>query len=333
MRAANGAVSDMTDGRSWPKDYGDRTYQLTFPDSEVLTYAYAANGLLQSIASSLGPTYLSSADYNALNLPKKYVLGGGGGSPSAEVRHTYNWLDGGPEAAPFAALRTIQFQRGTNALLVNHSISHDPHGNLTGLTLIKDGAGNTETASFSYDDLDRLTAASGAFSESYAYNATGNITSRNSLSFTYPSTGSAHPHAALSYNGASFRDDANGCMTSRGGSWNQTIKYDPERRPVHVDSAGATKVRFAHSRSGARLKRLDAKGTIHYPRSFYERNVGNGTAILSETITKHYNANLGRMRRLLAVRKGGTLTYVGTDHLGSTIRVTDTNFSPVDLMR
>ncbi len=44
------------------------------------------------------------------------------------------------------------------------------------------------------------------------------------------------------------------------------------------------------------------------------------------------------MRRLIAVRKtpagqSSTLTYVGTDHLGSTIRVADTTFAAVDLQR
>jgi len=99
-----------------------------------------------------------------------------------------------------------------------------------------------------------------------------------------------------------------------------------------------TKARFAYGWDGERLKRLDSAGTVHYPFPFYERNVGNGSTVLTESVTRLYHANLGSMRRLIAVRKGpaaqaGTLSYVGTDHLGSTVRVADTNFAAVDLQR
>jgi RHS repeat-associated protein len=52
--------------------------------------------------------------------------------------------------------------------------------------------------------------------------------------------------------------------------------------------------------------------------------------------TKLYHANFGRMRRLIAVRTTGPqgqLTYVGTDHLGGTIRVTHTSFVALDQER
>ena len=46
--------------------------------------------------------------------------------------------------------------------------------------------------------------------------------------------------------------------------------------------------------------------------------MGNG-ATTAEVVTKHYRA----LGRLVAVRRNGTLCWVGTDHLGATIRVTD----------
>jgi hypothetical protein len=107
---------------------------------------------------------------------------------------------------------------------------------------------------------------------------------------------------------------------------------------VAVGSAAvATKARFAYGWDGERLKRLDNSGTVDYL-YFYERNVGNGSTVIAESVSRIYHANLGRMRRLVAVRKGaagqaGTLTYVGTDHLGSTVRVADTQFVAIDLQR
>jgi hypothetical protein len=84
-----------------------------------------------------------------------------------------------------------------------------------------------------------------------------------------------------SYGGTSYGHDANGDMTTRGG---QSIKYDPERRPVRVNTSG-TICRWAYDGDGVRRKRLDDNGTIHYVGG-YERNVGNGRDT-TEVVTKY----------------------------------------------
>jgi RHS repeat-associated protein len=113
-------------------------------------------------------------------------------------------------------------------------------------------------------------------------------------------------------------------MVARGTA---TIRYDAERRPVRVNDGAAVLWRASYDGDGARRKRLDTKGTIHYL-SGYERNVGNG-ADTTEVITKYYRA----LGRLIAIRKNGTLYWIGSDHLGGTIRVADSGFSPVNQMR
>src|SRR5207249_2693679 len=85
--------------------------------------------------------------------------------------------------------------------------------------------------------------------------------------------------------------------------------------------------RFAYDGDGVRRKRLDANGTIHYL-GRYESNRGNG-ATTAEAVTKYYAA----FGRTVALRKGGTLYWLGGDHLGSTIRVADANFAAVDQQR
>jgi RHS repeat-associated protein len=60
----------------------------------------------------------------------------------------------------------------------------------------------------------------------------------------------------------------------------------------------------------------------------YEHNLGDGTLGV-DTVTKYYVA----LSRTLAYRKNGVLYWVGTDHLGGTLRVTDSNFNPLDQMR
>ena len=53
----------------------------------------------------------------------------------------------------------------------------------------------------------------------------------------------------------------------------------------------------------------------------------------SDTVTKYYSASLGALSRSVAFRRGGTLHWVGSDHLGGTIRVLDGSFTALDGMR
>ena len=50
-------------------------------------------------------------------------------------------------------------------------------------------------------------------------------------------------------------------------------------------------------------------------------------------MTKYYSASLGALSRPVAFRRGGTLHWVGADHLGGTIRVLDSSFTALDGMR
>ncbi|MBI4492350.1 MAG: RHS repeat-associated core domain-containing protein, partial [Chloroflexi bacterium] len=328
----------------------DRPYQATLPDGEVLTHTYGPHGLLSQLSSSLGPSLVSGVQYNALNLPKSFILGS---SPSeTTVAQTYYGLDGvgltggcmvsmltlkvmrsyygldgvGLTGGVYGALRSLQWPPSPNALLVNRSMEYDPAGNVT---RIIDGTQSPEgDLTYTYDHLDRLLSASGpGLSESYEYNQIGNLTRKNSQDYQYLDP--AHKHAVSAVvGGSSYLYDANGSMTQHG---TQTIKYDPQRRPVRLDSGGATVWRTAYDGDGVRRKRLDQSGTIHYLGA-YERNVGNGLDT-TEVVTKYYGATLGAVTRLIAFRKNGVLSWMGTDHLGSTIRVANASFASVDGMR
>ena len=50
-------------------------------------------------------------------------------------------------------------------------------------------------------------------------------------------------------------------------------------------------------------------------------------------MTKYYSASLETLSRPVAFRRGGTLHWVGADHLGGTIRVLDSGFTALDGMR
>jgi RHS repeat-associated protein len=295
----------------------DRLYQLILPDGETLTHTYAADGLLSQLGSSVSSsTLLSGVQYTALGQPKRYTLGSG---TTAEGRHTYYGLEGVPTSGGvFGALKTQELQQGSSAHLVHRVLSYDLAGKLSAVNDLVHG----EHVSFAYDDLDRLLSAGAPLNESYQYNAIGNLVSKNGQALSYGDA--AHKHAVTSFNGTAYSYDANGSMTARGG---QSLSYDPERRPVRLAQGGQTVWRAAYDGDGVRRKRLDANGTVHYLGA-YERNVGNGQDT-SETVTKYYAA----LGRLIAFRKNGSLRWVGTDHLGSTVRVANANFAALDQMR
>ena len=90
---------------------------------------------------------------------------------------------------------------------------------------------------------------------------------------------------------------------------------------------GTTVCRYAYDGEGNRTKRLDANGTVHYVGD-YERNLGVG-APATDVVTKHYVVQMGGQTKLVALRKNGVLCYAGTDHLGSTVRLTDSSGNPI----
>lgn len=96
--------------------------------------------------------------------------------------------------------------------------------------------------------LDRLTAVSGACSQSYYYNPIGNITSLNGNSYTYGS--SSQVHAVTAYGSTSYAYDANGNMTARG---SQTLTWDYENKPLTV-SGGSS---YYYDGDGTRVEEID----------------------------------------------------------------------------
>jgi len=308
-------------------DAADRPYQATLPDlssPEVLTYGYMPNGQLGTLSSSLGDTLVSGVSYNPLNLPTQYTIGGGGTNPTATLQQHYYGLDVNlpTSGTPFGALQAITLQAGANPKLVDRTLNYDAVGNI--LSIVDATQSPSETINYTFDHLDRLLNASAPAGESFAYNQIGNISTKNGVALSYPAAGQPRPHAVTSFNGTNYTYDATGSLPGRG---TQTIVYDPLRRPVRVESGGSTLYRVAYDGDGVRRKRLDANGVVHYLGG-YERNVGTG-ANTTETVTKYYAA----LGRLVAYRKNGVLSWVGTDHLGGTVRVADHSFNPIDSQR
>ena len=221
--------------------------------------------------------------------------------------------------SPFAAVKRIKLSKDSTDL-VNREMQYDAAGNVT---KIVDGV-NSETVDYTYDDLDRLLTASVPTGEIFAYDTIGNMTSKAGTTLDYGTT--APKHAVKSHGTTTYTYDANGSMTARG---TQTIKYDPEQRPIRIQD-GTNYYLSTYDGDGVRRKRQDSNGTVHYLGG-YERKLAD--TYNSEVVTKYYSASLGAMSRPVAFRRGGTLHWVGSDHLGGTIRVLNDSFTAMDGMR
>ena len=311
----------VVDGRAYASDYTfdalDRVREMTYPDDEALTYSYQANLLLDGIQSSIDSLdIVSGVVYKDIGLPDRYTLGS---SPTTATQSFEYWKIDDASRSPFAALKRIKLSKDSTDL-VNREMQYDAAGNVT---KIVDGV-NSETIDYTYDELNRVLTASVPTGESFAYDTIGNMTSKAGAALDYGTT--SPKHAVKSHGTTTYTYDANGSLTAKG---TQTIKYDPEQRPILVQD-GSNYSRAAYDGDGVRRKRDDSNGNVHYLGG-YERKLAD--IYNSETVTKYYSASLGAMSRSVAFRRGGTLHWVGSDHLGGTIRVLDGGFTALDGMR
>ena len=104
------------------------------------------------------------------------------------------------------------------------------------------------------------------------------------------------------------------CVTSRhivdqSGTKDFTLNYDAENRLVSV--TGAATANFIYDADGKQVKAVVDGVTTYY--------VGNHYEVKSSVVTKYYFAGTTR----IAVRTGGTLSFLLSDHLGSSSVTTD----------
>ncbi len=310
-------------------DSMDREVSTTYPDGEVVSRSFDAQGLVQSVrgadaAGSLG-TYLNRAEYNAAGSPTRWLLGSG-----LDVRYGYRPNDLRLQSICATSLGqpcTPCPSTSTNELLKVCYQSYDGRGNITSIfdPLDKTGGSSGTTSTYSYDHRDRLTGVSGlAQSLSYSYDPIGNLTSKqgesgNSYTLMDYGYGDAGPHAittaccALSQH--TFQYDAMGNMTWERvePTWRHNFAYDAEGRLSMRASAGEDTVSYTYDAGGSLVKKSSATGgdTV-YVGGIYEKNVTSGE------VTKYYYAGGQRV----AMRKAGTVYFLTQDHLGGTALVT-----------
>ncbi len=213
-----------------------RVRTLTYPDTEVVTYAYNGFGdveTIQGLKNSITTDYVKDVTYN----------------PSGQI----TFLKYGNNV-------TSDYTYNTNTLRLSNILTKKPDGTtkLQDLSYQFDGNGNVSSIAdvvnsmsqnFTYDDLNRLTQATGSAygTQSFAYDSIGNMTNKAGRTMTY-GTNSLRPHAVtnVSWTGSNYptfcRDyasgacgmgyDANGNMTVRG---QDTLTYDSENHLTQMN--------------------------------------------------------------------------------------------------
>ena len=213
--------------------------------------------------------------------------------------------------------------------LQNLSYAYDSVGNITSIA----DSINSQTQSFDYDALDRLTSASangepgqGAYDETYQYDpATGNLKVKGDMTLDY--FDSSHVHAVTNANGNTYSYDDNGNQTTRHiGNDTFHLIYDAENRLVEVKENNVTIAEFTFDGDGKRVMSVIDGETIRFVGGYYERK--------GSEITKYYMAGAARVAmRKYTIPQSMTVEYILGDHLGSTSITTDSNGAMVSELR
>ncbi|MEK6750329.1 MAG: SpvB/TcaC N-terminal domain-containing protein, partial [Pseudomonadota bacterium] len=298
----------------------DRVVDLTYPDNEVVHHTYIPQGLSKLSSTTYGIDYLTNVTYNAQNNLATQSFGNGRVT-------TYDYYDNASKGPTSFRLRGISTPGlSTLPALQNLTFGYDNVGNITSTTdTIK-----ANTASYTYDSLNRLdlasSAATPAFSNDHSYTNVGSmLTGVAGRNYQYESRGVWSPQHAPDYDSAyTYRYDDNGNMTAKingSGANVRAMTWDFDNRLVRVvDDANVELGNYNYDYLGKRVRKYEGARTTKVPFKHYRT--------VSGVPTKYYFANGKR----IAERNGSNVYYYHSDHLGSSNIVTDSTGAEVKAM-
>jgi RHS repeat-associated protein len=216
-------------------------------------------------------------------------------------------------------ISTIDVKNGATSFL-DLDYTYDSNNNITQLVngwRDTSSTWNSETESYSYDGLDRLTSAScTSWSHTYTYDKVGNRTGKGSVTYTINTVNEV---TALS-DGTSFTYDDNGNRTQKTkgtDTWDYT--YDYADRLTKVEENSSTTGEYVYDGKSKRLQATENSTTTTY--------IHFGYGVLYEETSSTSAAYVYGPTGLLAKRttagQESHTYYYHTDHLESTRLVTD----------
>ena len=278
------------DGRSYQTDYAfnpnGALVSQTTPGGR--TVSYQPDGLGRATrASDASRIYASNAAYHPSGGLTALSFGNGHAFTAS-----YNARQ----------LMTAMQVSGGGTTAISFAYNHDARGRITSIT---DLAVTGQNRAFTYDQLGRLTTATGPWgSGSYTYDALGNLTTRTLgsrvVEMQYDASNRLHRHrdTADGHVWRNYAYDSRGNVTNNG-----TIgfTYDRAERPVSI--SGAASGSFVYDAHGRRVKQVTGGQTIYSVYSaggtlLYRDNAATSTA------TDYIRMSAERHRARTRVRRG-----------------------------
>ncbi|MFC0629526.1 RHS repeat protein, partial [Kribbella deserti] len=364
VRGNGGQIRTFTTGYQF--DSWNRVLKMTYPDGEVLTYGYDSGGQVNTATGVKGTynyTYLSRLEYDRFGQRVFQVTGNG-----TRTSYTYNSLDRRLEnlktqlKADIAGGYTFQ----------NINYTYDNVGNITTITNtaaapttsdVGQRVGGPSSETYSYDDLYRLTSATGTYNpdptgaptktDTYnltiGYNAISNITTKtqtraiggqNDGALTYNNTytyaAAGKPHAATTIGAHSFGYDNAGNQISR----NQTstsrrqLIWDEENRLACThenvqnqdqDQAPSSCANAGGSASSRYLYDHNGQRVVKQIDAYYFYPNQNYSTRANDSFKHIYIGTTKLLTKAVEATKIEDVQYYNhTDHLGSTGYTTTT---------
>ncbi|MCB1035724.1 MAG: hypothetical protein KDD47_18025, partial [Acidobacteria bacterium] len=323
-----GSMTRATQGVSFTTTYGydsaDRVIYETGPDGEAQWTTFNNAGLpasLQIVPAGGGvPETMVTGGYDAEDRLALLTFGNG-------TSQAYQWY-GAPEAFRLKRSTAASPARG-GPIFLDLTYAYDDNGRITSIAEqgappgTCGGGSCAVTQNFTYDFLGRVTGSSafwtpgaaGVYDAGYEYDGVGNLTAVtfNGVRKTY-AYDPAHPHAVRWRGGVEryLYDDA-GNMVHRVSD--QGNAYDLAWTPFgQLQSvSGASGATFHWGPDGELVWKESGWGNSVYYAGEYE---------LDGTEPVKYYTFAGKR---VAVRRGGILTYLAADHLGSNSVATDSS--------
>ena len=294
---------------SFEYDIANRLTALVYPDDTRIVYLYDDLGRMIEVKRFVDgqndEILMDEIRYDEENLLSQFNYGN-----NLQSSFSYDSND------RFAA---IQVKNGSTSFLDLEYI-RDNKGNITHLINgWRDTAStwHSDTESYSYDGLDRLTSAScTSWSHLYSYDTVGNRTARDSLTY---SLNTVNEIISVS-DGTNFAYDDNGNRIQKTKGYDTWIyMYDHENRLIEVKKNQSTIGEYVYDGDGIRLQKTENGTTttyIHFNTSvFYERN-STGEAIYM------YGPH-GLLAKRTTINEESNTFYYHSDHVGSIRLVTD----------
>jgi len=305
---------------SYAYDTNGNLIGITYPSGRIVTYTRDSAGRVQAVKTKFNSTATEQTVISAVNyLPfgpiKSYTYGNG-------LTHTLSYDND---------------YRLTDIVLGGLMVRNYNYDAADNITTIIDGVSSTKTQNFTYDNLDRLTSASGIYGyQAFSYDGVGNRTgflfdngtAISSDTYSYETTSNRLSYidnttAGLATGTRNFSYDNAGNLlqgTAENGT-DQTYTYNKANRLTTAKAGINLLGTYVYNTLGQRMSKTYADGSkelFHYDEAGQLIAVTNASGnTLREYI---YNGNI-----LVGYVNAGIVAYVHNDHQGTPQVITAQN--------